>query len=49
LGGLSYSRFVSGLRRSGFAVNRKMLADIAVRDAATFAQLVERARAHLQV
>lgn len=45
--GLSYSRFMNGLKRSGFAVNRKMLADIAVRDAETFAQLVDRAKAHL--
>ncbi len=47
IGGLSYSKFMSGLKRSGMAVNRKMLADIAVRDADGFAQLVERARAHL--
>jgi len=47
IGGLSYSKFMNGLKRSGFAVNRKILADIAVRDAGTFAQLVDRARAHL--
>lgn len=47
LGGLSYSKFMSGLKRSGLTVNRKMLADIAVRDAEGFAQLVERARVHL--
>ena len=47
LGGLSYSRFMNGLKRSGMTVNRKMLADIAVRDADAFAQLVLRARAHL--
>ena len=46
-GGLSYSKFMNGLKRSGFTVNRKMLADIAVRDAETFAQLVDRAKAHL--
>ena len=46
-GGLSYSRFMSGLKRSGFAVDRKILADIAVRDQGTFAELVARARAHL--
>ena len=45
--GLSYSRFMNGLKRSGFAVNRKMLAEIAVRDQDTFAQLVARAREHL--
>ena len=47
LGGLSYSRFMNGLKRSGMTVNRKMLADIAVRDADAFAELVLRARAHL--
>lgn len=47
IGGLSYSKFMSGLKRSGLQVNRKMLADIAVRDAETFAQLVDQARAHL--
>ena len=47
IGGLSYSKFMSGLKRSGLTVNRKMLADIAVRDAEGFAQLVERARANL--
>lgn len=47
IGGLSYSKFMSGLKRSGMQVNRKMLADIAVRDAETFAQLVDQARAHL--
>ncbi len=47
IGGLSYSKFMSGLKRSGVQVNRKMLADIAVRDAETFAQLVDQARAHL--
>lgn len=47
IGGLSYSKFMSGLKRSGVQVNRKMLADIAVRDADAFAELVLRARAHL--
>jgi large subunit ribosomal protein L20 len=47
IGGLSYSRLMSGLKRSGMAVNRKMLAEIAVHDADGFAQLVARARAHL--
>jgi large subunit ribosomal protein L20 len=43
--GLSYSRFVSGLRAAGVEVDRKILADLAVRDPGTFAQLVERAKA----
>jgi len=42
--GLSYSRFINGLKQAGVALNRKVLADIAVRDADTFAQLVEVAR-----
>jgi large subunit ribosomal protein L20 len=40
LGGLSYSRFIAGLARAGVALDRKTLADLAVRDAAAFAQLV---------
>jgi large subunit ribosomal protein L20 len=42
--GLSYSRFVSGLRAGGVEIDRKILADLAVRDPAAFAQLVERAK-----
>jgi large subunit ribosomal protein L20 len=38
--GLSYSRLIGGLQAAGVAVNRKMLADLAVRDQAAFAQLV---------
>jgi len=41
---LSYSRFVHGLKQAGVELNRKVLADIAVRDAETFAQLVEVAK-----
>jgi large subunit ribosomal protein L20 len=44
---LSYSRFIAGLKAAGIALNRKMLADLAVRDRAAFGQLVERARAAL--
>jgi large subunit ribosomal protein L20 len=43
--GLSYSRFVSGLRVAGVEVDRKVLADLAVRDPAAFGQLVEQAKA----
>lgn len=42
--GLPYNRFIAGLKRAGVALDRKVLADIAVRDAATFARLVEIAR-----
>ena len=37
--GLSYSRLMHGLNRAGVALDRKMLADIAVRDAATFQKI----------
>ena len=42
--GLSYSRFMHGLKQSGIALDRKVLADIAVRDAAAFSQISEMAR-----
>jgi len=42
--GLSYSRFMHGLKEAGVEVDRKILAELAVRDAAAFAQLVEVAR-----
>jgi large subunit ribosomal protein L20 len=45
--GLNYSRFMNGLKRSGVEVNRKVLADLAVRDAAAFAELVRQAKASL--
>lgn len=38
--GLSYSRFLFGLKRAGVLVNRKMLADLAVNDPAAFSKLV---------
>lgn len=43
--GLSYSRFISGLKAAGVILDRKVLADIAVRDAATFARIAEVAKA----
>ena len=39
--GISYSRFMNGLRKAKAAVNRKVLADIAVHDKAGFGKLVE--------
>jgi len=45
--GLSYSRLIDGLRRAEIEVDRKVLADMAVHDAAGFAKLAERARASL--
>lgn len=43
-GGLSYSRFINGLKKAGIQINRKVLADLAVNDKAAFAQLVEVAK-----
>jgi large subunit ribosomal protein L20 len=40
LGGLSYSKFISGLAAKGVTLDRKVLAELAVRDGAAFAQLV---------
>ncbi len=42
--GLTYGRLVSGLRAAGVLLDRKVLADIAVRDAATFTRIAEVAR-----
>src|SRR4030088_984048 len=42
--GMSYSRFISGLKAADVEVDRKILADLAVRDSAAFAALVEVAR-----
>jgi len=45
--GLTYGKLISGLRRAGVEVNRKMLAEMAVKDQNTFAKLVEMAKAAL--
>ena len=45
--GLSYSKFMHGLSVAGINLNRKVLADLAVNDAAAFTQLVEKAKAAL--
>lgn len=44
LNGLSYSRFISGLKKAGIDLNRKMLAELAINDAVGFAKLVEIAK-----
>ncbi|MBE5772069.1 MAG: 50S ribosomal protein L20 [Clostridia bacterium] len=44
INGMSYSAFINGLKKKNIEVNRKMLADLAVNDAAAFAQLVEIAK-----
>ena len=43
--GMTYNRFIQGLKAAGVEVDRKVLADMAVNDAAAFAALVEVARA----
>lgn len=43
--GMTYNRFIQGLKVAGVEVDRKILADLAVNDAAAFAALVEVARA----
>ena len=46
LNGISYSRLIHGLTLAGVAVNRKILADMAVHDPAGFTALVEQAKTH---
>ena len=46
-GGLPYNRFMHGLKLAGVDLDRKMLADLAVRDGVSFAQLVEVAKSNL--
>lgn len=45
LNGLSYSKFMHGLKVAGINLNRKVLADLAVNDAAAFTALAEKAKA----
>lgn len=47
INGMSYSRFINGLKKAGVEVNRKMLADLAVNDAKAFSQLVQVAKSNL--
>ena len=48
MNGLSYSKFMNGLKIAGVELNRKVLAEMAVNDAAAFAQLVETAKGALK-
>jgi len=45
--GLSYSRFINGLKKAEIEIDRKILADLAVRDAEAFGALAEQAKAEL--
>jgi large subunit ribosomal protein L20 len=47
LNGMSYSRFMNGLKKAEIELDRKVLADMAVNDPAAFASLVEKAKATL--
>ena len=47
LNGLSYSKFMHGLKLANIDINRKMLAEMAVNDAAGFASLAEAAKAKI--
>ena len=42
--GLTYGKFIAGLKKAEIQLDRKILADMAVRDSATFGQIVEVAR-----
>lgn len=42
--GLTYGQFISGLKRADIAIDRKILADLAVRDSATFGRIAEAAK-----
>ncbi|MDG2306794.1 MAG: 50S ribosomal protein L20 [Candidatus Binatia bacterium] len=45
--GLSYSRFIDGLKRAGIEMDRKVLADLAMRDSNAFGQIADKAKAAL--
>ena len=47
LNGMNYSTFMNGLKKAGITLNRKMLSEIAVNDAAGFTALTEKAKAAL--
>jgi large subunit ribosomal protein L20 len=48
LNGISYSRFIRGLKLADVEVNRKMLAEMAVSDPASFSELVQKAKDRLE-
>lgn len=47
MNGINYSQFMNGLKKAGITLNRKMLSEIAIHDAAGFTALVEKAKAAL--
>jgi large subunit ribosomal protein L20 len=46
--GLSYSKFINGLKKAGITLDRKVLAEVAAKDEAAFQQLVSKAKAALE-
>lgn len=47
MNGISYNRFIEGLRRAGVEINRKVLAELAVKDQTAFGELVQVAKDQL--
>ena len=47
MNGMNYSTFMNGLKKAGITLNRKMLSEIAINDAAAFTALCEKAKAAL--
>ncbi len=47
INGLSYSRFIAGLKKANIEIDRKVLADLAVHEAGAFSAIVEKAKASL--
>ena len=47
INGISYSRLICGLTKAGVAIDRKMMADLAVNDSAAFSQLVDIAKKNI--
>ena len=45
--GLSYSRFINGLKKAGVELDRKILADLAVKDSNSFSKIIETSKANL--
>ena len=48
LNGMNYSTFMNGCKKAGITLNRKMLSEIAINDAADFTKITEQAKAALQ-
>src|ERR1700712_5160923 len=45
--GVTYSKFMAGMKKASIEIDRKMLAELAVRDPAAFSSIVDRVKAHL--